>query len=165
MSLFYCCIHLISSSWIKSCCSNPSPLNRRIQSTYPRQYAFCPSSEFISSSFAIHTINIRFSSCGNCYIIISLFSRSFSSSSCIFLFPSTSTAVFLFKFLQRSLFKNRPTYSHISFCILNSSLIKIRIQICKNQNIFENFSSNIKNNHPNPTQFGWLFFHRLSSLT
>lgn len=92
MSLFYCLIHFINSSVDKSCRKSPMPLNRRMQSTYPWQYAFCPSSELISSSFAIHSKSNCRCSCGSCCITASHFSRSPSTSSWASLYPGTSTA-------------------------------------------------------------------------
>ena len=73
MSLFYCCIHFINSSVDRSCRNSPMPLNRRMQSTYPWQYAFCPSSEFISSSLAIHSRSNFLCSWGSCCIVASHF--------------------------------------------------------------------------------------------
>ena len=81
MSLFYRFIHFINSSVDKSCCNSPMPLNRRMQSTYPWQYAFCPSKEFISSSFAIQSTSNCRRSCGSCRTTVSHFSRSASISS------------------------------------------------------------------------------------
>ena len=117
MSLFYCLIHFINSSVDKSCRRSSMPLNRRMQSTYPWQYAFCPSSEPISSSFAIHSKSNCRCSCGSCCTAVSHFSRSLSISSWVSLYPGTSTAVSLAAFSQRSRFKNCPTCSHILFCI------------------------------------------------
>lgn len=118
MSLSYCFIHFISFSGAKSCCRSSMPLNKRMQSTYPWQYAFCPSIEFISSNFAIHSKSIFCCSCESCCSTASNLSRSPSSSSCVFLYPDTSTMVSLVTFSQRSRFKNCPTCSHISFCIV-----------------------------------------------
>ena len=117
MSLFYCLIRFINSSVYKSCRKSPIPLNRRMQSTYPWQYAFCPSSELISSSFAIHSKSNCRCSCGSCYITASHFSRILSISSRVSLYPGTFTAVSLVTSSQRSRFKNCPAGSHILFCI------------------------------------------------
>ena len=121
MSLFYRFIHFINSSVDKSCLNSPMPLNRRMQSTYPWQYAFCPSKEFISSSFAIQSTSNCRRSCGSCRTTVSHFSRSASISSWVSLYPGTSTAVSLVTFSQRYRFKNCPTCSHILSCISMSS--------------------------------------------